>query len=269
MQTQALISIRQVRKIYQMGNQKVHALAGVDLDIPERTFTVIMGPSGSGKSTLLYLLGGLDRPTSGRIQVNGQDLNSMDENALAIYRRKTLGFIFQQFNLVPSMSALENVSFPLRFSGIAGSERHRRAARLLQQVGLDKFARHRPTEMSGGQQQRVAIARAMVHNPPILLADEPTGNLDTNTGYTVMQLLSELHLSGRTVIVVTHDPRMIRFATHILYILDGRLVSHEEYERATATPAESLPRTEDSRGTDSLAAAAHASPDSTLKENPQ
>jgi len=219
-----------------MGNQKVYALAGVDLDIPPGSFTVIMGPSGSGKSTLLYLLGGLDRPTSGQIRVGGEDLNKMDENALAVYRRKTLGFIFQQFNLVASMTALENVSFPLRFSGISGKERHQRAGKLLQQVGLEKHVRHRPTEMSGGQQQRVAIARALIHDPPIILADEPTGNLDTNTGYSVMQLLSELHTSGRTVIVVTHDPRMSRFATHVLYILDGKLVSHEDYERSTATP---------------------------------
>ena len=269
MQTQALISIRQLRKVYQMGNQKVYALAGVDLDIPAGTFTVIMGPSGSGKSTLLYLLGGLDRPTSGQILVSGQDLNTMDENALAVYRRKTLGFIFQQFNLVSSMSALENVSFPLRFSGISGRERHKRANRLLQQVGLEKFVRHRPTEMSGGQQQRVAIARALVHNPPILLADEPTGNLDTNTGYTVMQLLSELHLNGRTVIVVTHDPRMIRFATHVLYILDGKLVSHAEYERATATPSENAPGSDHSDRPAPHTAPIPSLPVPTDKDNPQ
>lgn len=232
----ALINIRQLRKIYQMGNQKVHALAGVDLDIHPGSLTVIMGPSGSGKSTLLYLLGGLDRPTSGKILVADQDLNLMDENALAVYRRKSLGFIFQQFNLVASMTALENVSFPLRFSGISGRERHKRAMNVLQQVGLEKFVRHRPTELSGGQQQRVAIARALIHNPPVILADEPTGNLDTNTGFTVMQLLSELHISGRTVVVVTHDPRMIRFATEVLYILDGKLVSYEDYQRFSITP---------------------------------
>ncbi len=265
MQTQAFIHIRQLRKIYQMGNTKVHALAGVDLDVPPGSFTVLMGPSGSGKSTLLYLLGGLDRPTSGRIEVAGQDLNAMDENALAVYRRKTLGFIFQQFNLVATMSALENVAFPLRFSGIAGRERHQRAARLLQQVGLEKFARHRPTEMSGGQQQRVAIARALIHDPPIILADEPTGNLDTSTGYAIMQLLSELHHSGRTVMVVTHDPRMARFATHNLYILDGKLVSHEEYERATITPTiESAPAPTPSTPT----AAPGAAPKLNLEENP-
>jgi putative ABC transport system ATP-binding protein len=234
--TADFIRIRQLRKTYIMGRQKVHALAGVDLDIPDGSFTVLMGPSGSGKSTLLYLLGGLDRPTSGQIQVGPQDLNGMDENALAVYRRRTLGFIFQQFNLVSSMTAAENVAFPLRFSGISGRERQKRALKLLAEVGLEKFVRHRPTEMSGGQQQRVAIARALINNPPIILADEPTGNLDTNTGYTIMQLLSELHKSGRTVLVVTHDPRMLHFATHILYILDGQLVSPEIYEKSTAVP---------------------------------
>jgi putative ABC transport system ATP-binding protein len=241
MEQNALIRIQQLRKIYQMGHQKVHALAGVDLEIPSGSLTVIMGPSGSGKSTLLYLLGGLDRPTSGRILVGKEDLNRMDENALAVYRRKALGFIFQQFNLVSSMTAMENVAFPLRFSGITGRERQKRSLALLQQVGLEKFVRHRPTEMSGGQQQRVAVARALIHNPPIILADEPTGNLDTTTGYSIMQLLSELHISGRTVVVVTHDPRMLRFATHIVYILDGKLVSPEEYERSTKAPASAEP----------------------------
>lgn len=233
MEDQALIRIRQLRKIYQMGRQKVHALAGVDIDIPAQSFTVMMGPSGSGKSTLLYLLGGLDRPTSGQIMVGKQNLSEMDENTLAIYRRRTLGFVFQQFNLVSSMTALENVAFPMRFAGIAPRERQKRALKLLEKVGLEKFVRHRPTEMSGGQQQRVAIARALINDPPIILADEPTGNLDTVTGYSIMQLLEELHKSGRTILVVTHDPRMARFATRIIYILDGRLVSQEEYEKAS------------------------------------
>jgi putative ABC transport system ATP-binding protein len=231
MEEPTLIQTTQLRKIYQMGRAKVHALAGVDVSIPEHSFTMVMGPSGSGKSTLLYLLGGLDRPTSGQILVRGQDLNLMDENSLAIYRRRTLGFVFQQFNLVASMTALENVAFPMRFAGFSARARHKQALKMLQEVGLEKFVRHRPTEMSGGQQQRVAIARAMVNNPPILLADEPTGNLDTATGYSIMQMLSDLHKSGRTIIVVTHDTRMARFATHILYILDGRLVSREEFEK--------------------------------------
>jgi putative ABC transport system ATP-binding protein len=229
------IHIRGLRKIYQMGRTKVNALAGVDLDIPKGTFTVIMGPSGSGKSTLLYLLGGLDRPTSGKIQVGEQDLNGMDENTLAVYRRRTLGFIFQQFNLVSSMTTVENISFPMRFTGSSTKARHQRAQSLLDQLGLDKYGRHRPTEMSGGQQQRVAIARALVNDPPIILADEPTGNLDTATGFSVMQLLSDLHAEGRTVVVVTHDPRMVRFATRVIYILDGLLVSKEAYDQAIAT----------------------------------
>jgi putative ABC transport system ATP-binding protein len=235
MEDTSLIRILQLRKIYQMGKQKVHALAGVDVEIPEGSFTVIMGPSGSGKSTLLYLLGGLDRPTSGQILVHNQDLNTMDENTLAVYRRKMLGFVFQQFNLVSSMTAMENVAFPMRFAGVANRVRQKQALSLLKQVGLEQFSRHRPTEMSGGQQQRVAIARALVNNPPIILADEPTGNLDSSTGFTVMQLLSELHKSGRTVVVVTHDPRMTHFATHVLYILDGLLVSREAFEQASST----------------------------------
>ncbi len=234
----AFISIRQLRKTYIMGRVRVHALAGVDMDIPTGSFTVVMGPSGSGKSTLLYLLGGLERPTSGQIFVDGRDLSVMDENALALYRRSTVGFVFQQFNLVPSMTALENVAFPMRFSGIRASERLNRARALLTQVGLATHLKHRPTEMSGGQQQRVAIARALVHNPRLILADEPTGNLDTATGYSIMQLLSELHQQGRTVMVVTHDPRMLRFATHTIYLLDGRVVSREEFEKASALPQE-------------------------------
>jgi putative ABC transport system ATP-binding protein len=235
MEEAPLIRISQLRKIYQMGRQKVHALAGVDLEIPQGSFTVIMGPSGSGKSTLLYLIGGLDRATSGQILVQDQNLTTMDENALAIYRRKMLGFVFQQFNLVASMTAVENVAFPMRFAGVANRVRQKQAQALLKQVGLEQFTRHRPTEMSGGQQQRVAIARALVNNPPILLADEPTGNLDSATGFTVMQLLSEMHKSGRTVVVVTHDPRMTHFATRVLYILDGQLVTREAFEQASST----------------------------------
>jgi putative ABC transport system ATP-binding protein len=234
------IAVRQLRKIYIMGRSKINALAGVDVDIPAGSLTVVMGPSGSGKSTLLYLLGGLDRPTSGQIQVGGTDLNTLDENSLAVFRRNRMGFIFQSFNLVSSMTALENVAFPLRFSGIGGKERQRRAKALLEQVGLEKHMRHKPTEMSGGQQQRVAVARALVNNPALVLADEPTGNLDTNTGYSIMQLLSELHRGGRTVIVVTHDPRMLRFATRAIYLLDGHIVNRDEYESASRVPVEGV-----------------------------
>jgi putative ABC transport system ATP-binding protein len=233
MSEQAAIQIRNLRKTFTMGKQKVHALAGVDLDIAPGSLTVIMGPSGSGKSTLLYLAGGLDRPTSGTIQVNGKFLDKMDENDLGLFRRKSVGFIFQSFNLIPSMTALQNVTFPMRFTGISKGERQNRAARLLNQVGLAKRALHKPTELSGGQQQRVAVARALVNNPSIILADEPTGNLDTSSGFSIMKLLSRLNQEGRTVIVVTHDIRMCQFASNTIYLLDGITVSEAEYEAAS------------------------------------
>jgi putative ABC transport system ATP-binding protein len=228
------IRIRDLRKSYVMGSETVHALAGVDVDIERGSFAVIMGPSGSGKSTLLYLLGGLDRPTSGRIEVDGQGIDTLDENALAHYRRRTVGFVFQSFNLISSMTALDNVAFPMRFAGAPGALRQRRAYALLQQVGLGDRARHRPTELSGGQQQRVAIARALVNDPQMILADEPTGNLDSASGNSVMQALAELHATGRTVVVVTHDPRMTRFATFTVRLLDGKIVDQAEYEAAIA-----------------------------------
>ena len=240
MNDQPYIQIRELRKTYVMGKQTVHALDGVDLDIPANSFTVVMGPSGSGKSTLLYLLGGLDRPSSGKISINGTALEKMDENELAIYRRKKIGFIFQSFNLVPTMSALDNVAFPLRFSGIGGRARRQRSFELLKQVGLENRALHKPTELSGGQQQRVAIARSMVNKPNIILADEPTGNLDTHSGYSIMQVLADLHQAGHTVLVVTHDMRMQHFATHSVYLLDGRVVSEEEYQSASTFTLEAI-----------------------------
>jgi putative ABC transport system ATP-binding protein len=221
-----------------MGGTVVRALDGLDLDIDAHTLTVVMGPSGSGKSTLLYLLGGLDRATSGEISVDGARLDEMDENALALFRRRTMGFVFQSFNLIPSMSAMENVAFPMQFAGVSSAQRKTQARSLLRQVGLENRAEHRPTELSGGQQQRVAIARALVNNPSLILADEPTGNLDTSSGAAVMQLLSDLHNSGRTVLVVTHDPRMTRFATHKIFLLDGRIVSEEDYQSAALESAQ-------------------------------
>ena len=221
-----------------MGGTIVRALDGLDLDIDAHTFTVVMGPSGSGKSTLLYLLGGLDRATSGEISVDGARLDEMDENALALFRRRTMGFVFQSFNLIPSMTALENVAFPMQFAGVTSAQRQQQARTLLGQVRLEDRADHRPTELSGGQQQRVAIARALVNNPSLILADEPTGNLDTSSGAAVMQLLSDLHNAGRTVLVVTHDPRMTRFATHKIFLLDGREVSEAEYQSAALESAQ-------------------------------
>jgi len=232
------IRVKGLTKHYQMGGTVVRALDGVDIDIEAHTFTVVMGPSGSGKSTLLYLLGGLDRVSSGEISVDGARLDQMDENTLAVFRRRTVGFVFQSFNLISSMSALENVAFPMQFAGITAAQRKEQARSLLNQVGLDNRAEHRPTELSGGQQQRVAIARALVNNPSLILADEPTGNLDTSSGAAVMQLLSDLHNSGRTVLVVTHDPRMTRFATHKIFLLDGQIVSEAEYQSAALESAQ-------------------------------
>ena len=231
--TSPLIRIIGLTKHYQMGGTIVRALDGVDLDIEAHTFTVVMGPSGSGKSSLLYLLGGLDRSTSGEISINDERLDQMDENALALFRRRTMGFIFQSYNLITSMNALENVAFPMQFTGTPVSERSEKSRKLLEQVGLSDRSHHRPSELSGGQQQRVAVARALVNNPSLILADEPTGNLDTASGIAVMQLLSDLHRSGRTVLVVTHDPRMTRFATHKIFLLDGHVVSEDEYKSAT------------------------------------
>jgi len=222
-----------LKKHYQMGNTMVRALDGIDIEIEAHTFTVVMGPSGSGKSTLLYLLGGLDRTTSGEIWVNGRSLTSMDENSLAHFRRQTMGFVFQSFNLIQSMTALQNVTFPMQFAGVKLAARDARAQELLTQVGLGDRISHRPNELSGGQQQRVAIARALVNHPSLILADEPTGNLDTSSGAIVMQLLADLHTSGRTVLVVTHDTRIMRFATHKIFLLDGKMVSEEEYQSAT------------------------------------
>lgn len=230
--TKPLIRVAGLTRHYQMGGTTVRALDGVDIEIEPHTFTVVMGPSGSGKSSLLYLLGGLDRPSGGEIWVDDQRLDTMDENRLAVFRRDKMGFIFQSFNLVQSMSALENVAFPMQFAGAPTSQRKNRAASLLFQVGLADRGHHKPSELSGGQQQRVAIARALVNNPTLILADEPTGNLDTSSGVTVMQLLSDLHREGRTVLVVTHDPRMTRFATHKIFLLDGRVVSEAVYQSA-------------------------------------
>ncbi len=219
----AFIDMQALCKEFHMGDQVVHALADVDLTIERNAFEVIMGPSGSGKSTLLYLLGGLDRPTGGRILVDGKGIDALDENGLAEYRRRMVGFIFQSFNLVQSMTALENVIFPMQFARTPRKQRRELAMDLLRRVGLEDRSHHRPTELSGGQQQRVAIARSMVNNPQLILADEPTGNLDSASGASIMDLLAELHQNGHTIIVVTHDPRMEHYATQVIHLLDGRI----------------------------------------------
>ena len=227
------IKIRDLRKVYSMGETEVIALNDVSLDIAQGSFTVIMGPSGSGKSTLLYLLGGLDWPSGGSLVVGDDEVAKMDGNALADFRQKKVGFIFQSFNLIASMAAEENVAFPLRFAGIARGERKQRSIEVLEKVGLSDRIGHKPTELSGGQQQRVEIARALVNDPPLILADEPTGNLDSSSGFAIMELLSSLHQSGKTIVVVTHDQRMIQFATNTIYLLDGNIVSEKEFLAAT------------------------------------
>ncbi len=187
---QPFIRVQSLRKTYNMGRVAVHALNGLNLEIPANSFLVVMGPSGSGKSTLLHLLGGLDRPSEGHIEVDGNSLEMMDENELAVFRRREIGFIFQSFNLIPSMSAMENVLFPLRFARYPRRQRRQRSLDVLRRVGLEDRALHRPTELSGGQQQRVAIARSLINDPRLILADEPTGNLDSASGASVMQLPS-------------------------------------------------------------------------------
>jgi putative ABC transport system ATP-binding protein len=220
------IRVENLHRDFIMGDQTVHALDGISAGIAAGEFLAIMGPSGSGKSTLLYLLGGLDRPTQGQIRVRDIDITNLDENALAHYRQREVGFIFQSFHLVPTMSALQNVEFPMVFAAVPPKERHARAVELLERVGLADRMAHKPTELSGGQQQRVAIARALVNDPAIILADEPTGNLDTATGGEIMALLSRLNREeGRTIVVVSHDATVTQYTTSTLHLLDGKLVA--------------------------------------------
>ena len=217
-----LIVLREASKIYQRGDQVVAALDGINLEVPERGMVALVGASGSGKSSLLHIVGAMDRPTSGEITVAGQRLDTLPESALTAFRRDTVGFVFQSFNLIPNLSALENVMLPMEFAGTAAQERRWRATDLLTQVGLSTRLTHRPQELSGGEQQRVAIARALANNPPLILADEPTGNLDSKTGQMIYELLKEI-AKERTVIVVTHAEPLAQLADRIVHIKDGRL----------------------------------------------
>ncbi len=223
-----IIRLQDVHRHYHMGSEVVRALNGISLEIQAGEFLGIAGPSGSGKSTLMHLIGGLDHPTSGSIVVEGQDISQLDEDGLAAYRRQKIGFIFQNFHLIASMNALENVIFPMLFAGVPRKERERRAHHLLALVGLEDRTEHRPTELSGGQQQRVAIARALVNNPPIVLADEPTGNLDSKSGAEIVALLEKLNQEGRTILIVSHDPRIIAATHRSLNLLDGQLLQDEQ-----------------------------------------
>ena len=220
-----LISLQDVAKEYQIGRQRIQALRGVRLAVAPGAFVAIMGASGSGKSTLLHSIGGLDHPTRGRIRVGDDEITAMNEAALSAYRRRRVGFVFQKFNLIAAFTAAENVAFPLVFAGVPERQRRERAERALAAVGLSHRKGHRPSELSGGEQQRVAVARALVNDPDILLADEPTGNLDSQTSLEVMKLLREICAGGRTVMMVTHDERLASHAGLIVQMRDGAIVA--------------------------------------------
>jgi putative ABC transport system ATP-binding protein len=221
--TQYIIDIDSLTKIYQTGKTEFKALNNVSLKIQKGDFVSIMGPSGSGKSTLMNIIGCLDRPTSGTIIIDGENISSVGDNQLAEIRGRKIGFIFQKFNLMPTMSALKNIALPMVFLGSPKSEREQRASELLNKVGLTNWATHRPSELSGGQQQRIAIARALTNNPSIILADEPTGNLDTKTGDQIMEILVSLNKEGKTILLVTHEASLKRFANRIVNMIDGKI----------------------------------------------
>ncbi len=220
-----IVQLQDVTRVYTLGKNKIYALNGVSLSIKKGDFITIMGSSGSGKSTLLNMIGCLDLPTSGKVKVNNVDLSKLDDDGLTAIRRNNIGFIFQQFNLIPTLTALENVEIPMIFNGASTEKRRKKALEVLKKADLPlEFADHKPNEMSGGQQQRVAIARALANDPPILLADEPTGNLDTKTGHNIMELLKELNGAGTTVIVVTHDPKLEEYSHTTISLQDGEVL---------------------------------------------
>jgi putative ABC transport system ATP-binding protein len=229
-----VIEIHDIVKNYQVGSVIVKALRSVSIDIERNEYVAIMGPSGSGKSTLMNLLGCLDTPTSGSYILNGTDVSKMEDDYLAEIRNKEIGFVFQTFNLLPRYTALENVTLPLIYAGVPKAERERMAVETLEQVGLNDRMTHKPNELSGGQRQRVAIARALVNKPSIILADEPTGNLDSKTSLDIMGLLDNIHKKGNTVIVVTHEEDIANHAARIIRLLDGSIHSDQINDKSTA-----------------------------------
>jgi putative ABC transport system ATP-binding protein len=222
-----LIHVEGVRKIYEVGIQKIEAIAGVDLEIDSNEYVAIMGPSGSGKSTFMNILGCLDSPTEGTYYLNGQLVSNLSDDELARIRNKEIGFVFQTFNLLPRATALQNVELPLIYGGIPAEERRHRSEEALDAVGLADRAVHRPNELSGGQRQRVALARALVNRPSIILADEPTGNLDSRTGEEIMTIFEKIHGAGNTIIVVTHEEYIAEHANRIVRLLDGKIESDQ------------------------------------------
>ena len=229
-----IIDICDMKKIYGMGDSEVAALNGIQIDIGEGEFVAVMGPSGSGKSTLMNIIGCLDRPTSGSYKLDGEDVSNLSREELAKIRNHKLGFIFQSYNLLPKMTAVENVMLPMmyqRVNNVNPADRRKKGIEALDQVGLANRANHHPMELSGGQQQRVAIARALINDPVLILADEPTGNLDTKSSYEIMDLLHKLHERGRTLVMVTHEPDIARQMSRIVHIRDGKLAQDDENEK--------------------------------------
>ena len=221
------IRLRDIKKIYKMGGQELAALNGINLDIKRGEFAALMGPSGSGKSTLMNILGCLDRPTVGSYELEGKEVAHLSDDELAVMRNKHIGFVFQNFNLLSRISSLENVALPLVYAGVGASERRKRAQEVLEAVGLGDRAGHLPNELSGGQRQRVAIARALVNNPEIIMADEPTGNLDTKSTKEIMEIFQEMHGRGKTIILVTHEPEIAVCANRQLLVRDGVITRDE------------------------------------------
>ena len=219
----ALISLKSIHKIYNVGGEEVRALDGIDLDINENEYLAIMGPSGSGKSTLMNMVGCLDTPTSGQYEFEGEMVQIMDDSQLASIRNRKIGFVFQTFNLLPKATAQHNVEIPLIYANIRKDKRTKMASKALASVGLSDRSHHRPNELSGGQRQRVAIARALVNNPSIILADEPTGNLDSKSGHEIMNILDDLYQKGNTIILVTHEDDIAQHAHRIIRLFDGRI----------------------------------------------
>ena len=224
----ALISLKKIYKIYNVGGEEVRALDGIDLDIQENDYLAIMGPSGSGKSTLMNMIGCLDTPTSGLYEFEGEMVQVMDDSQLASIRNRKIGFVFQTFNLLPKATAQHNVEIPLVYANIRKSQRIEMASKALESVGLSDRAHHRPNELSGGQRQRVAIARALVNDPSIILADEPTGNLDSKSGHEIMNILDELHNRGNTIILVTHEDDIAQHAHRVIRLFDGKITEDIE-----------------------------------------
>ena len=228
-----LIQCQKLTKEYLVGNQSVYALAGIDIEISKGEYVAIMGPSGSGKSTLMNLIGCLDTPTKGNYVLNGRNVSSLNDDELAQVRNKEIGFIFQTFNLLARYSALENVALPLIYAGIDKQSREKTAKQTLENVGLANRIKHKPNELSGGQRQRVAIARALVNSPSIILADEPTGNLDSKTSHEIMTLISNLHKQGNTIILVTHEDDIAAYAERTVRLFDGLIESDSSWQKST------------------------------------